>query len=138
MELQVGTTFEDLSVAKLAIKTFVANASESWKITYSNKKRFNIICKFQRTYTFRIQAINSKKKGVSITHLMPYSCSPGSHFGASNTHSLEYLIPHYRAAIRDNPKISAKQIQSTEQLQFYNKIPYLQAYRVKQAVLKEI
>ena len=31
MDLQVGTTFNNITEAKLAIKTFVANAAESWK-----------------------------------------------------------------------------------------------------------
>jgi hypothetical protein len=35
MELQVGTTFNNIAEAKLAIKTFVANAAESWKATHS-------------------------------------------------------------------------------------------------------
>lgn len=82
--------------------------------------------------------MDSKKKGISITHMEPHSCSSGSHLGASNTHSLEYLIPHHQAAIRDNPIISVKQIQSSERLQHFNKIPYLQAYRVKQAILGEM
>ena len=68
----------------------------------------------------------------------PHTCSPATHYSASNTNSLEYLIPHHRSAIIDNPKISSKQIQSNERLHFFNKIPYLQAYRVKQAILSEI
>jgi hypothetical protein len=95
MDLQVSTMFNNITEAKLAIKTFVANAAESWKATYSNKKRFNIIYKQQRTCSFRIRAINLKKKGVSITHIESYSCSSGSHFRALNTRSLEYLIPYY-------------------------------------------
>ena len=38
MDLQVGTTFNNIAEAKLAIKTFVANAAESWKATHSDKK----------------------------------------------------------------------------------------------------
>ena len=98
MDLQVGTTFNNISEAKLAIKTFVANAAESWKATHSDKRRFNIVCKQQCTCSFRIRAINSKKKGVSITHLQPHSCNPAGHYSHSrglNTNSLEYLIPYY-------------------------------------------
>jgi hypothetical protein len=45
IELQIETTFENIAIAKLAIKTYIANATESWKAIYSDKKRFNIICK---------------------------------------------------------------------------------------------
>ena len=95
IDLQVGTTFNNITEAKLVFKTFVANAAKSWKATYSDKNRFNIVCKQQRTCSFRIRAIDSKKKGVSITHIECHSCSSGSHFGALNTRSLEYLIPYY-------------------------------------------
>jgi hypothetical protein len=40
MDLQVGTTFNNITEAKIAIKTFVANAAESWKATHSDKKKF--------------------------------------------------------------------------------------------------
>jgi hypothetical protein len=49
-----GTTFNNITEAKLAIKTFVIDASKSWKATYSNKKRFNIVYKQHRTCDFRI------------------------------------------------------------------------------------
>jgi hypothetical protein len=141
MDLHIGTTFDTIIEAKIAIKAFVADAAESWKSTHSDKERFNIICKQSRTCSFRIRVTNSKKKGVSITHLQPHSCNPAghhSHSRASNTNSLEYLVPHHRAIVRDNPKISAVQIQSLERLQYYNRIPYLQAYRIKEAILKEM
>lgn len=138
MDIHVGTTFDNIIEAKTIIKAFVADAAESWKSTHSDKERFNIVCKQQRSCAFRIRATKSKKKGVSITHLQPHTCNPTSHSRASNTNSTEYLLPHHRAAIRDNPAISAKQIQSAERLQYFNNIPYLQAYRVKQAILTEM
>jgi hypothetical protein len=116
MDLHVGTTFNTIIEAKIAIKAFIADAAESWKSTHSDKERFNIICKQQRNCTFRIRVINSKKKGISITHLQPHSCNPSGHSRASNTNSIEYLLPHHRAAIRDNPAIAPKQIQSAERL----------------------
>jgi hypothetical protein len=138
MTLQIGTTFPNISSAKEAIKFYVSNASESWKTAYSDKTRFDIVCRTLRSCKFRIRASDSKKKGVHITHLKLHTCSPASHFGASNMNSLEYIIPHHRAAVVDNPKITPKQIQSIERLQYYNKIPYLQAYRAKQAILEEL
>jgi hypothetical protein len=138
MNLYIGTTFDTIVEAKAAIKVFMADSSESWKSTHSDTKRFNIICKQQRSCSFRIRATNSKRRGVSITYIQPHSCNPIGHSGASNTNFLEYLLPYHRATIRDNPTISAKHIQSAERLQYFNNIPYLQAYRVKQAILTEM
>jgi hypothetical protein len=128
MTLQLGDVFPDITTAKLAIKAFVAANGETSKTVKSDKTRVLLACK-SNSCGFRIRAINSKKKGVSITHLEPHSCNPATHYIAPNTNALQFLIPHHRAAIIDNPNITAKQIQSNERLQYSNQIPYLQAYR---------
>jgi hypothetical protein len=110
MDIKVSTVFEDIPSAKVAIKVYLADAAELWKTTHSDKSRFCIVCKQNNSCTFRIRAISSKKKGISITHIEPYTYSPATHYSASNTNSLEYLIPYYHSAIIDNPKISPKQI----------------------------
>ena len=61
-----------------------------------------------------------------------------AHFTATSTHSIQYLIPHHRTAVIDNPKVSAKQLRSNERLQYFKQIPYLHGYRAKQAILTEI
>jgi hypothetical protein len=125
MDLKVGSVFEDIPAAKTAIKAYLADAAKSWKTTYSDKSRFCIVCKQNNTCNFRIRAISSKRKGIFITYIEPYTYSPATHYSASNTNSLKYLIPHHRSVIIDNPKISLKQIQSNKRLHFFNKIPYL-------------
>ena len=119
MTLQIGDIFPDIASAKQAIKTFVAANGETSRIVKSDQIRVLLVCKSEDC-GFRIWAINSKKKGVSITHLEPYTCSPATHYIAPNTNALSFLIPHHQAAVIDNPKISAKQIQSNEQLQYSN------------------
>lgn len=130
MTLQIGDTFPDITTAKLAISGYVAANSETSKTAASDKTRLQLVCKSKEECTFRIRVIESKKKGFSITHLMPHICSPATHYEAPNTNALSFLILHHRAAVLDNPKISAKQLQSNERLQYSNSIPYLQAYRL--------
>ena len=96
MPLQVGDTFPSIQAAKDTIKTVLAEAQESWKATHSDKTRFNIICK-DITCHFHIRVAQSKKNGVCIIHIIPHSCGPVTHFTATNTHSLQFLIPHHRA-----------------------------------------
>ena len=83
----------NITEAKTIIKAFVADAAESWKSTHSDKERFNIVCKQQCSCAFRIRATNSKKKGVSITHLQPHSCNLIGHSRASNTNSIVSSAP---------------------------------------------
>lgn len=137
MELHIGDTFLDISAAKLAIQTFVANNKETSKTLHSDKTRISLGCK-ESTCEFRIWAIDSKRRGVYITHLTPHTCNPATYYIAPNTNSLQFLLPHHRASVADNPKITTKQIQSNERLQYSNTIPYLQAYRVREALLEEI
>jgi hypothetical protein len=82
-----------------------------------------------------------KKAGatpVSITVLVPYSYSPAIHYKSKQAHSVEYLAPHHRASVIDNQSITITQIRLNERLHFSNEIGYLQAYRTKQALLKEL
>jgi hypothetical protein len=135
MSFSVGQTFDNIASAKAAIKTYVGNAGESYKVVYSDKKRFEVGCK---NCGFRIRAAESKKHGISITHFVHHTCGPATHFQARNMNSLEFIVPHHRAAILDHPKITARAIQSAERLQYYHQISYKQAYRVKQRVLEEL
>ena len=41
--LSIGQLFSDIKAAKEAIKLSLAEAQESWKATYSDKTRFNIV-----------------------------------------------------------------------------------------------
>ena len=128
MTLQIGDVFPDIASAKQAIKAFVAANGETSRTVKSDQIQVLLVCK-STDCGFRIRAINSKKKGVLITHLEPHTYSPATHYIAPNTNALSFLVPHHRAAIIDNPKITAKQIQSNDRLQYSNQIPYLQAYR---------
>jgi hypothetical protein len=98
MTLQLGDVFPDITTAKLSIKAFVADNGETSRTVKSDKTRVLLACK-SNSCGFRIRAINSKKKGVSITHLEPHSCNPATHYIAPNTNALQFLIPHHRAAI---------------------------------------
>jgi hypothetical protein len=92
----------------------------------------------QSNCEFQVRATNSKKYRVTITHAKPHTCSPTTQFQARNTHAMQFLLPHHKASVVNNPKISIKQIQSNRRLQFHNTISYQQAYQVKEVVLQEL
>ena len=79
-----GGYFPDITTAKIAIKAFVAANGKTSKTVKSDKTRVLLACK-SNSYRFRIRTINSKKKGVSITHLEPHNCNPATHYIAPNT-----------------------------------------------------
>jgi hypothetical protein len=108
--ITIGQTFSSLAVAKAAIKQAISERHESYIVDYSDKNRFRVICQLKSNCDFQVRAINSKRNRVMITHTKPHSCSPAIHFDARNTHSLQFLLPCYRALVLDNPKISIKQI----------------------------
>jgi MULE transposase domain/MuDR family transposase len=136
----IGQAFPSIVEAKVAIKLAISEQHESYAVDYSDKTRFRVICptRSESTCSFQVRATDSKKHGVTITHNVSHTCSPATHFKAKNIHSVEFLAPHHKAAVIDNPKISIKQIQSNERLQFNNTINYQQAYRVKELILREI
>ena len=121
--LQLRDTFPDILATKNAIHGFMASNAKSFKIAHSNKTRVILLCKLDG-YLFRIRAFDTKKRGVTITHLVPHSYSPSTHYTSLAANALSYLLPHHRAIVIDNLRITLKQIQSNERLQFSNKILY--------------
>ena len=136
--IAIGQSFSSLEAAKATIKQAISEQHESFIVDYSDKTRFRIVCPQKPQCNFQVRATNSKRNGISITHVLPHTCSPATHFQARNTQAVQFLLPHHRASVVDNPRISIKQIQSNERLQFNNKISYQQAYRVKEAALQEL
>jgi hypothetical protein len=138
--IEIGQSFASLVAAKAAIKLVISEKHESFIIDYSDKTRFRIMCPMrkQSDCDFQVRATDSKKHGVTITHTKPHTGSRATHFEARNTHAVQFLLPHRKASVVDNPKISIKKIQSNERLQFKNTISYQQAYRLKQVILQEL
>src|SRR5277367_2776458 len=138
--MQLGDRFQCIETTRDAVKAFVLDRGESYKTVSSDKKRYIIECK-DKGCSFRIRATLYKKAGatpVSITVLVLYSCSPAIHYKSKQAYSMEYLALHHRASVIDNRSITIAQIRSNERLHFSNEISYLQAYRTKQALLKEL
>jgi hypothetical protein len=138
--IAIGQSFSSLVAAKAAIKQAISEQHKSFITDYSDKTCFRVICllRSQSNCDFQVRATDSKRNSVTITHAKPYTCSPATYFQARNTQTIQFLLPHHRASVIDNPRISIKQIQSNKRLQFGNKINYQQAYRVKEAVLQEL
>jgi hypothetical protein len=88
-----------------AIKQYVLNNKESFRVDKSNKKRFSIKCK-DCSCRFSIQASKSSKEVVSITIFKQHTCSPTVHYNNPQAHLVSYLIKHHCASIIDNCNIS--------------------------------
>jgi hypothetical protein len=125
--MQLHDHFETIKAAREAIKRYVLDNGESFKVDLSDKKRYSIICK-ERGCGFGIRAFKSSKEVVSITIFKPYTCSPAVHYDNRQAHSVSYLIEHHCASIIDNRKITVAQIRSNERLLFNNEIGYMPAY----------
>jgi len=121
--VQKGDTFSLMKDAHDAVQRHVLDNGESFKTTKSDQKRYIIMCKDDKC-KFRIQVTNIKKTGPTVTILESYSCRPTVHYKNKKVHSVSYLIKHYCAAIIDNPRITATQIQSNERLNYNNNVSY--------------
>jgi hypothetical protein len=127
--LAVGDKFPNIQEAREAINRSVLDHGESYRVYKSDSKRYILQCK-DMSCTFSIRAAFSKKIGVSITKISPYSCRPTVHYENKKSSSLWFLKEHHRATVLDNRNITAKQIQSDERLRHNNRISYRQALRV--------
>jgi hypothetical protein len=67
-----------------------------------------------------------------------HTCCPTIHYKNKQASAIWFLKDHHCASVVDNCDITPAQIQSNERLRFHNNISYIQAYRVKQALLAKI
>jgi hypothetical protein len=84
--------------ARDAINRHVLNKGESYKVYKLYSCRHIIICK-KVACKFRIQASLLKKKGVIITVLSAYSCSPATYYKNKQSSSLWFLKDYHQASL---------------------------------------
>ena len=77
--LSTNDLFLTIKEARDAINRHVLDEGESYEIYKSDSCRHIIICK-KAACKFRIRASLLKKKGVIITVLSAYSCSPATYY----------------------------------------------------------
>ena len=73
--VQLSDQFLSIDAAYKAIKAYVLDQGESYKLVAFNKKRYIISCK-DNGCKFYIRATWSAKEVVFIIIFVPYSCSP--------------------------------------------------------------
>jgi hypothetical protein len=130
-------TFASIREAREAINRHVLDDGESYRVYKSDSKRHILVCK-DKSCSFEIRVWCTKKTGVTITQMKPHTCCPTVHYKNKQASAIWFLKDHHRASVVDNRHITPAQIQSDKRLRFHNNISYLQAYRVKQALLVEI
>jgi hypothetical protein len=104
--MQQGDKFNSIDSACEAIKRYVLDNSELFKLKKSNKKRYSIVCK-ETACDFAIRASKSSKEVVSITVFKLHTCSPATYYNNQHAHSVSYLVKHYCALIINNYNISS-------------------------------
>ena len=78
--IAIGQSFPSLEAAKAAIKQAISEQHASFIVDYSDKTRFRIVCPQKPQCNFQVRATNSKRNGILITHVIPHTCSPATHF----------------------------------------------------------
>ena len=76
--VQVGDEFDSMDSARNAIRSYILDQGESFKVFKSEKKLYILVCK-DSDCNFRIRCIESNKKVIKITKMDPHSCSPMVH-----------------------------------------------------------
>src|ERR1700736_2988799 len=89
--MQRGDTFDSIDSAREAIKRYILDKGESFKLKKSDKKRYSVVCK-DTACSFAIRASKSNKEVVSIAVFKLHSCSPVIHYNNRHAHSVSILL----------------------------------------------
>ena len=82
--VQLNDEFPSIADARTAIKAFVLDEGESFKVVASDRKRYIIACK-DDSCKFRIRATRFVKEVVSITIFEQHSCSSAGHYNSKQS-----------------------------------------------------
>jgi MuDR family transposase len=98
-------TFLTIQEARNAINCHVLDEGESYKVHKSDRQRYIIVCK-DSTCKFKIWASLLKKKGVEITIMVPYSCSPAVHYKNKQSSAKWFLKDHHCPSVINDKDIT--------------------------------
>jgi MuDR family transposase len=105
--------FASIDAARIAIREFIVNIGESYRVTHADRTRHIVACR-DTTCKFTIRASLLKGPKVRVTQYTPHSCSPFIHHRFQQANSVAFLKNRNRDAVADNRKITPAQIQSME------------------------
>ena len=134
----LSSNFPSLGAARDAIRSYIVDRGESYRVYQSDRKRYVVVCR-DDFCKFGIRAAALKGPKYCITRYIPHSCSPAVHKNFGQAHSVAFLVSRHRTAVVDNPEILPKQIQSVERIQHGNfGVSYQQAWRTREALRQEL
>jgi hypothetical protein len=113
--LAIGDRFASIQEVREAINQSILSDSKLYRVYRSDSKYHVVQCK-EKSCSFSIQAVFSKKIGITITKISPHCCRPTVHFKNKQSSSLWFQKEHHHAPVLDNRNVTAKQIQSDKRL----------------------
>ena len=134
--LKVSTRFESLEAGKKAVLEMVVSQGESFKVSKAASMFWVAVCKLSACF-FRVRIVKNND-GARITKLTEHNCPHSTHQNFRQAHSVSFLTSNHQTAVIDNREITPRQVQSNERLQNGNQINYLQAWRVRENIRKEL
>jgi hypothetical protein len=119
--------FESLQAVCSAVRSYIVEQGESYRVTHSNAQRQILACR-DKTCKFHVRTTVLKEPKYRVTQFIPHTCSPATHQGFHEANSVTLLVSYHRADIADNREIQPRQIQSMERIQYGNaSVSYQQA-----------
>ena len=88
--IELSLEFESLCAARNAIRTFVIDRGESFRVSHSDRKRYIVICQ-DAFCKFVIRAAFLQGPKVCITRYIPHTCSLFVHLNFCQAHAVSFL-----------------------------------------------
>lgn len=136
----ISDTFITQKEGRLYIKTSLLDHGLSWKVFKAEGNRTILVCRSQLPCNFRVRLFDAKTTGLATVNIFQeHTCPISTHVRFSEANATWYITRHQRHMIEANRKITPKEVLAVEIGHFqHGEVPYLQAYRAKQAVLLDM
>ncbi len=140
--LTVGMDFSTMEAARGAITKHIVSRAQSFRVEKAGSTIWVLRCRSATPKNsgcqFRIRVAETKAGLVKLKKYIEHSCSPDTHQGWRGAHSVKHLALKHFDLVAEDRKLKPKTIASIERHMAGNPISYMQAYRTKKAIKKQL
>lgn len=133
----IGARFNDLAELRKAIDDWILAEGLSYSVRRVEQRCLILYCRKPDICTFKLTT-HPRAEFWQITAYTPHTCPSITHNGWRIAASAKRLASHHNGLVAALPSTQPNALVIEERLQFRNQVSYMQGFRVKQAITREV
>lgn len=134
----IGEQFATLNELRDSVNAWAIREHVSYRAKYSDQQRYIPRCKAGSSCRFKITAYPRRSEYWEIVQFEPHSCPAITHDRFRVANAAKHIAKYHLPLVSALPTTTPKHLVVTERLEHGNQISYLQAWRAKHHIMKQV